>query len=58
MAKAIAAEDMEDAAEETVALLEKYLSSCQLSCQAQINYIKGFVNLAKYLYADETLDFK
>lgn len=58
IAKITAVEDMEEITQETINFFDEYLDSRRISPQSKINYMKSFVNLAKYVYADETQEFK
>ena len=56
--KATALEDAEEVAQTVKENVERFLNSCKVSCVSEINYVKSFVNLAKYLYQKETKQFK
>lgn len=56
--KATAVEDAEEVAQTVKENVERFLNSCQVSCGSEINYVKSFVNLGKYLYHKETKQFK
>jgi len=56
--KATAVEDAEEVAQTVKENVERFLNSCQVSCASEINYVKSFVNLGKYLYHKETKQFK
>jgi hypothetical protein len=56
--KAIAREDAEEVAKTVKEDVERFLASCKVSCASEINYVKSFVSLGKYLYHKETKQFK
>lgn len=56
--KATALEDAEEVAQTIKENVERFLASCKVSCASEINYVKSFVNLGKYLYQKETKQFK
>jgi hypothetical protein len=56
--KATALEDAEEVAQTVKENVERFLNSCKVSCASEINYVKSFMNLAKYLYQKETKQFK
>lgn len=58
LAKIMAVEDMEEATEQIISNFDEYLESRRISWKSKINYMKSFVNLAKYVYQRETTDFK
>ncbi|WP_414545303.1 hypothetical protein [Nostoc sp. CCY0012] len=58
LAKMTAVEDMEEAVEDMLTIFDEYLSGRQISPDSKINYMKSFINLAKFLYKDETKEFK
>jgi len=57
-AKFSAVEEMEEITQEVLNFFNEYLDSRGISPQSKINYMKSFINLAKYVYKDETNDFK
>lgn len=56
--KATALEDAEEVAQTVKENVERFLASCKISCGSEINYVKSFVNLGKYLYQKQTKQFK
>ncbi len=56
--KATALEDAEEVAQTIKQNIERFLANCKVSRASEINYVKSFVNLGKYLYHKETKQFK
>ena len=58
VAKITAVEDMEEASDYLKVIIDEYLSGRIISPPSKINYMKSFINLAKYIYKDETKNFQ
>jgi hypothetical protein len=58
IARSIAEEEMTKAISQTQETLCNYLDSLNVTFETQVNYLKSFVNLAKFIYFKQTKDFR
>lgn len=58
LARSIAEEDMNKAIRATKNKISNYLDSLNVTFATQVNYLKSVVNLAKFIYFEQTKDFK
>ncbi len=57
IARSIAEEEMTKAIRQMEETVSNYLDSLSVTFETQVNYLKSFVNLAKFIYFKQTKDF-
>jgi hypothetical protein len=57
IARSKAEKEMNEAEKKVETLMTNYLVSLKVTLETEVNYLKSFVNLAKFIYLEKTKDF-